>query len=353
MTPPIRLRGPSDLVALLPYQLGYHPERSLVVVAFHGSRMGLVQRLDLPPPEHVDTAAMALLRPLSNEQPESVVLFGYEKHEGESMLLLDAVADDCAASGIDVQDRIVVRSGRWYAPDCGDSCCPSTGTLVTDPSVLPAVAEFVGREIAPLRNRKALEQLVQVREPTRAARISAAAREPRRPPGLGASAHRGDDLCRWAELLRTDDDAQPVEKMEDDDVARLALSLADAELRDAVIAWICPGSLPVEMVDPVLREQLSLSLPGGWALEVDEDSADQVVAQQRLERRLVDLCASLEDECAAPALTVLAAFAWWRGDGALSRVALDRALGAAPGYRLALLLEQMVDLAIRPERRTA
>lgn len=58
----------------------------------------------------------------------------------------------------------------------------------------------------------------------------------------------------------------------------------------------------------------------------------------------------LPDEHAAPALTVLASFAWWGGNPALARVALNRALRCHPGYRLALLLEQMIDLAIRPTR---
>jgi len=52
-------------------------------------------------------------------------------------------------------------------------------------------------------------------------------------------------------------------------------------------------------------------------------------------------------------VTVLATFTWWRGDGAVTRVALDRALRVDPGYRLAQLLERMVDLAIRPERESA
>jgi hypothetical protein len=36
------------------------------------------------------------------------------------------------------------------------------------------------------------------------------------------------------------------------------------------------------------------------------------------------------------------------GDGALSRTALDRALEVDPDYRLAMLLERMVDVAVRP-----
>jgi len=62
----------------------------------------------------------------------------------------------------------------------------------------------------------------------------------------------------------------------------------------------------------------------------------------------VKLCAMLPDHVAAPALSVLAAFAWWRGNGALARVALARALRCDPSYRLVQLLMKMVDLAIRP-----
>jgi transposase len=51
-------------------------------------------------------------------------------------------------------------------------------------------------------------------------------------------------------------------------------------------------------------------------------------------------------------LTVLANLAWWQGDGALARTALERALVVEPGYRLARLLDRLVDLAIRP-RATA
>jgi hypothetical protein len=45
----------------------------------------------------------------------------------------------------------------------------------------------------------------------------------------------------------------------------------------------------------------------------------------------------------------LAHLAWWLGDGALARTALDRALAVDSDYRLATLLERMVDVAARPQ----
>ena len=49
-----------------------------------------------------------------------------------------------------------------------------------------------------------------------------------------------------------------------------------------------------------------------------------------MQARLVTLSQHATDEHAAPILTVLAAYAWWHGDGALARVAIDRALRATP-----------------------
>ena len=76
-----------------------------------------------------------------------------------------------------------------------------------------------------------------------------------------------------------------------------------------------------------------------------------MVAQSRAQDALIRLCAMLPDHVAVPGLSVLASFAWWRGDDALARVALGRALRCDPDYRLAQLLQHMVDLGIRPEAR--
>ena len=70
-------------------------------------------------------------------------------------------------------------------------------------------------------------------------------------------------------------------------------------------------------------------------------------AGRRALARLQWLVRAVPDAEAAPALTVLASLAWWLGDGAVAREALERALAARPDYRLAGLLERMVDLGVR------
>jgi hypothetical protein len=124
-----------------------------------------------------------------------------------------------------------------------------------------------------------------------------------------------------------------------------AMSLLDIEVRDAMVAWMCPGTLALDELGGDIQKLFS-----GLESALDMEGIDSAStgAQNGLQDRLIGLSALLPDSHAAPVLTVLASFTWWRGDGALARVALARALRCAPDYRLALLLEQMVDLAIRP-----
>ena len=77
------------------------------------------------------------------------------------------------------------------------------------------------------------------------------------------------------------------------------------------------------------------------------DGWERIRALTRLQHRLTRLCAMSPDRHAAPPCTVLASFAWWRGDGTLARIALERALRCDGDYRLAQLLQLMVEQNIR------
>ena len=374
MTTKIRLTGPADVLAVLPYQLGFHPRDCLVAVSLRGSRMGLVQRIDLPPREHVREAVAAMIGPLLQDHPTVVLLIGFEEHAGDSLPMLEEMADVCEANEVLVKDRMVVRGGRWFDVDCTQSCCPPEGRELPTPSEVPAVAEFVGRGICPLPDRSALADRVEIAPSALGRTVSALAGEWL---GLrGGVIHddfndaeereyelrdaesdlhqcRANELAVWARVLCDRADAESIESLPPQDLAMLAVSLTDVDLRDALIAWLCPGTLPSGLIDATLLDQLGRALGEAVWLNRDRGDVETVMALQRIEHRLCELCAALPDDWAAAALTVLASLAWWRGDGALTRIALDRALRADPRYRLALLLERMVDLAIRPEQEIA
>lgn len=371
MTTTIHLSGPADILTVLPYQLGFHPRECLVAVSLRGTRMGLVQRIDLPAPEHVGDAVAAMIAPLKQEHPKSVLLIGYEECEGQSRAMLDEMAQACRARGVKVAHRIVVRGARWYDLDCLKSCCPPEGLPLPTPSEVPAVAEYVGREICPLPDRSALVDLLEPKSHQLSSRraevhrladewlqLRAEATDDETGPEHGVRAgelhgFRASELAVWSLVLCDQDDAEPIRGLPPQDLAMLAVSLTDVDLRDALIAWLCPGTLPQNLIDPGLIALMSRALSEPAWLDSAPYDIGQVIGRQRIERRLCELSAILPDRWAVPTLTVLASFTWWRGDGALTRVALDRALRIDPHYRLAVLLERMVDLAIRPERASA
>lgn len=386
MTTTIRLNGPADVLTVLPYQLGFHPRQCLVLVSLRGSRssrVGLVQRIDLPPPAQVGDAVDAMIAPLLQDAPQSVLLIGFEEHDGESRAMLDEMDDACRAHGVKVADRMVVRDGRWFDLDCGQTCCPPQGLPLPAPSEVPAVAEFVGREICPLPDRSALADLLEPNSPLLGRAVSRLAQEwlllRHEATGTGQAEFssvqpelvnadpellpadrelqdlRASELAVWSRVLCDEDDAEPIRELPPQELAMLAASLTDLDLRDGLIAWLCPGTLSLDLLDPVLSLQMSRALSEPWVRGDVEGvrGTEQVIRLQRFERRLCELSAALPDGWAVPTLTVLASFSWWRGDGALTRIALDRALRVDPGYRLAQLLERMVDLAIRPERASA
>jgi len=363
MTTTIHLSGPVDVLTVLPYQLGFHPHDALVVVSLYGTRIGLVQRIDLPPPEDVGVAVAAMMGPLRRDHPRAVLLIGFEEREAESRAILDDMAGACRSDGIEVADRMVVRGGRWFDLDCIQGCCPPEGLQLPAPSEVPAVAEFVGREICPLPDRSALADLVEPSSQLLSLAVSPLADE-RLKLRLAATdaaqselitremelhGFRGQELALWSRVLCEQDDAEPLQAFPLQDLAGLAASLTDVDLRDGLIAWLCPGTLPENLIDPILFVQIGRALPAPAWLGGGAGDREQVIGQQRIERRLCELCAALPDPWAVSALTVLASFTWWRGDGALTRVALDRALRVDPHYRLAQLLERMLDLAIRPQ----
>jgi hypothetical protein len=367
MTTTIHLSGPADLLTVLPYQLGFHPHGCLVVVSLHGTRIGLVQRIDLPPPDDVGVAVAAMIGPLRQDSPTAVLLVGFEECEGASRPILDRMAGACRADHVEVADRMLVRGGRWFDLDCVQSCCPPEGKLLPVPSEVPAVAEFVGREICPLPDRAALADLLEPRRPLMSRAVSPLAGEwlKLRLEATGAGqtelttrelelhGFRANELAVWSRVLRAEDGVEQIDTWPSQDLAILAASLTDVDLRDGLIAWLCPGTLSQDLIDPILVVQMSRALQAPPWLGGRAGDVEQVIGQQRIVRRLCQLCAALPGLWAVPALTVLASFTWWRGDGALTRIALDRALSVDRGYRLAQLLERMVDLAIRPQSTSA
>lgn len=359
MTADITLRGPGDVVAILPYQLGYHPHDSVVVVSLRGRLVGLVARADLPPPGYADPAASLLVGPLLRDGATSVIVVGYEEVADSSLPVLQAVREQLEGAGVDVVDVAVVRDGRRYSPRCLDGCCPPEGVPLPEPADVPGVLEYVAMGRSPLVSRDAVEQVVA---PDPAAcegvvdAVASRAGMPRRSrrrrsagawsvalrrSAAGVVSRRGPGDRSSSARLPSDPPAAPRV------IADLALGLHDIAWRDGLIAWLAPGVLPVEDLDERVVELLWASLPtwGGMGFDGDGSLAGRDVLQ-----RLLALCRSVPDDCpseAAALCTVAAHVAWVSGDGAVARAAVERALRLDPGYRLAGLLARLIEQGVR------
>jgi hypothetical protein len=371
MTTTIRLRGPADIITVLPYHLGYRPAESLVVVCLMRNRIGVVGRIDLPPPDvDPDLVAVELLPVVRRERPDAVVLVGFESAYGQAEPASVAMRDAIEGAGIRVVERLVVRDDRWWSLDCDRDCCPAEGEPVQADDEVPAVSDYIVRGRRPAGSRADLAaRLAYQQEPEQGRRCAAfiddlaTARRSR----SALQRRRRRMLKDWARILDltpSGPDAVAAPPPRDDEAwAWAVVSLLDVAVRDLLIAWLCPGTLDLEVFPTSLRRLAESVLPSRPSSpgqdaraspavdDVAEDVAEDAV-EEGLVDRLAMVCRAAPPELSPGPLTVLAHVVWWQGDGALARTALDRALAVDPDYRLAALLERMVDVAARP-RATA
>jgi Domain of unknown function (DUF4192) len=330
-TPVLRMRDPGELLAALPYLIGFHPRDSLVVVAFDGPsgrRVGLTQRVDLPPPEHASavgdalarnvlltTAAGAAVLVVCGDRPESgAVAYGAAPPRSELVAVVTAALQGCG---------VAVRMRAWAAGTaagaswaCYDEC-GCRGAL-PDTGASPLAATAVAAGVVVLPDRAELERLVAPVAPEvlrrRERLLTRAVDTASRTAGTRSSEESGDGGARAVVDAALADAAEGRLRLDDGRVLALALALADPLVRDATL--------------------VRCAAPGA-------ESAEQLWAA--LARETPD------PEAAEPA-ALLAACALLRGDGALAGIALDRAERAWPGHRLTGLLRAAWQAGMRPEQ---
>jgi hypothetical protein len=325
---PLRLKGQHDIVAAVPYLVGFHPEDSLVCIVLDGGRVRFVARLDLPASgqgQGFPQAAVATAEMISHHGTV-VIIVGYGVPDR-----VDPVADlftaAFAAVGVDVFGALRVTAGRYYCLNC-DGACPADG-VAYEPTASPIPAEAVYRGLAPLPSRTALQELI---EPVTGGRRSAmrAASEValRRLASMlheAVPARTGASIGDW---LASGPPAHVVEAGVAAVRQAFAVAARGEELPDADAAW-----LTAVLLIPDVRDR-------AWTAS---DGSD---AQRRL---WIDITRrAISATTAAPAC-LLAITAYLGGDGALAHIAVDRALHANPGYSLARLLTRALQAGVPPE----
>lgn len=305
--PTIKLRSPGDLVAATPYLLGFHPTDSVVVAAFRGSRVVFAARSDLPGPDTPPPPRMAreVVELAARQGPDGVAILGYGPAARVDELLRP-VREEAERRGFAVKELLRVADGRWWSYLCENpECCPPEGTPF-DPAASEVAARCTVEGLAAAASRSELARAVApVDGADRAAVDDATDRAELQlqqwlaglPEGerLDAITTRGTAAVRGA-IERYGGGG----RLDDDELALLSIMLVSIPVRDA--AWRA-----ITTVEPHLRLWTDVT--------------------QRADPALVPAPASL-----------LAFTAWRAGDGALARLALERALHEDPSYSMATLL---------------
>lgn len=306
-------RSPVDLVAVVPYLLGFHPADSVVLLTF-GPGEAFHARVDLPDSPVGQQEVVTMLAGVAGQHRvgrAAVLLYTGDPASAHSFH--DLVVPALLAAGTEVIDVIRVGPDRFHS-----ACDVDDPGTAYDLSTHPFTAEQVLEGKVTHRSRADLAATLDVVDTADARAVAEAA-------------DRFDDelhgVAQFVQVLRLRrelaDHGRWVRRtirrhvrlgtpLSVDDAGRLLLLMSLVQVRD--VAW-------AEMSRPAARRHVEL-----W-------------------RDLLRRCPA---DLVPPAASLLAFAAWLAGDGALAWCALDRSAEVDPEYSLADCVAGLLEHAVPP-----
>jgi hypothetical protein len=376
MTTIIRASAAHDLLAIVPALAGFVPQRSIVCVAFRGTRSAGVLRHDLPRRARERQAVVSAIVGNLCRMPgvDAVVPIAYTdasfRPAGRfpERALLSLLVRRMEQAGFAVRDALCRGADAW-------------GSLL-DPST-PAV----GHPIAMIDESGALDGVPRDARPSGGVADAGRLPTPDEPIARSIADHlaRFDDLHHSeAALAELGADADPVELVE------VLLGAEPAAHPASRIAWFLhlaarPGIRDAMMLQfgfgPVVGETaLDDALETAAIAERSGETIDEVVRRQHVEgadetvsdllarlllgqttirpdayrvRRALDVvrwaAAHAPDGYRGPPLCVAAWLAWTLGLGSAAGALLDRAVAEEPDLSMAALLASFIGSGALPE----
>ncbi|MBO0822045.1 MAG: DUF4192 domain-containing protein, partial [Nocardiopsaceae bacterium] len=324
----------------MPRLLTFQPARSLVLIgtAPPGGQVRLTLRYDLPDPPDPETAgeiARHATSVLAAQDIAAAAGVGY----GPGPLVTpvaDALRERAAVTGLAITELLRAENNRYWSYLCADpACCPAEGTAYDpgDPEAWAEAGAVSGTTV--LASREELAATVApvtgadaelMRQATRRAEERAA-----RLPGGPAGSEGPADSGRPAGSASRG----PARRLVAAAGVEAVTEAIDACRRgDRVPAGDRAAWLTVLLGDQYVRDD-------AWC-RMDPDRREDHL------RLWTDLTRLAQPGYVAAPASLLAFTAWQCGNGALANVALDRALGDDPGYRMAQLLRQAIDSGAPP-----
>lgn len=300
-------REPIDLIAVVPFLLGFHPEQSVVLLTF-GAAETFHARVDLPTGEDEQAVVVDMLTAvLGRHGVRRAALLLYTDDAWTAATFHDVAVTRMTGAGVELVD--VLRIGRDRFHDAGDVDDAGTAYDVTTHAF---TAERVLEGTVVHHNRAELAATLDVVDRVDAQEV---AQEVERFAdelfSTGATDVDFAEQARWIQLVvrRHVGDATTPSPPE---AARLLLLVALVDLRD--VAWAEMSRADANRHVDLWRDLL-----------------------RRCPRDLVPAAASL-----------LAFAAWLDGHGALAWCALDRCLDVDPEYSMAACIGPLLEAAVPP-----
>ncbi len=312
------LTSPHDLLAAIPFLIGYHPSNSLVLISLKDDSVGMAMRIDLPVDVSVESYDL-LASHFNRESADGAFLVAYlpdGSTAGESVLINASAA--LIRAGIEVEESLIVIDGRFRSIMCSDEiCCPPEGSPIPaiDTSRIAAEHVIAGHPM-PYASVDGLIGSI--------ATIPSAQTE------------------QWLNLVNTFWIASDAEEIQDlqRDGATAVIDLA-GEYQDG------RGPEDRELAARVIGRMSDIQVRDFAMGSHSDDTSDFYWRMWR------DLLVIAPRGFVAPIASVFAAMAYERGEGALAHKALDRALDDDAKYSLAMLLRRVFTAGWPPQSLTA
>ena len=123
----VRASDPNDILAVIPYLLGFHPQDSMILVAVRGRRVIVTARMDLTETTSL-TAMVEHFRYITERHDvEAIVLVAYTDQAQLGKAALDVAVEELGH--VEVIDALLADGVRWWSQLCSrPQCCPVEGT---------------------------------------------------------------------------------------------------------------------------------------------------------------------------------------------------------------------------------
>lgn len=306
-------RTPVDLVAIVPYLLGFHPADSVVLLTF-GPGEAFHARVDLPGSAAGQQEVVAMLAGVARQHRvgRAAVLL-YTEDPSAARSVHDLVVPALLSAGTEVIDVLRVGPERFHS-----ACDVDDPGTAYDLSTHPFTAAQVLEGKVTHRSRADLAATLDVVDTADARAVAEAADR------FDDELHGVSQFARVPRLRRElADHGRWVRRtirrhvrlgtpLSVDDAGRLLLLMSMVPVRD--VAW-------AEMSRPTAHQHLDL-----WR----------------------DLLRRCPTDLVPPAASLLAFAAWLAGDGALAWCALDRSAEVDPEYSLADCVAGLLERAVPP-----